>query len=319
MKLTQKYFNKYLATNYIFESLPRVSVGLSGGPDSMCLLFLLINWVKKNNGILYVLIIDHQLRKNSYLEASFVKKYLNMHKVNSNIIKVNKNNINKKNMNEARKNRFEKMINFCKKNNIFHLFLAHHNDDNIETFLLRKVAGSNLEGLRCMQNKVNIKSLQILRPLLENTKKEIICYNELNDIKFVIDPSNNNEKYSRVVIRNFIKEKNYFKKQIIKDFNNIKINYPFYKKMIFNKLNYMIKNISNKSILVDNKNFFKQEQEIQTKILEIIYKFLFPYRSQLRYKKSLHSLKILNSKDNISVNLAGMLIEKEDFLTKFNA
>ena len=38
----------------------------------------------------------------------------------------------------ARNNRFAKLIKFCKKNYIFHLFLAHHHDDNLETYFYEK-------------------------------------------------------------------------------------------------------------------------------------------------------------------------------------
>ena len=66
--------------------------------------------------------------------------------------------LNKK-MKEARDNRFYKMSNYCLKNNILHLFLAHHQDDNIETFLLRKIAGSNLEGLSSIKLKSSYKNI----------------------------------------------------------------------------------------------------------------------------------------------------------------
>ena len=59
----------------------------------------------------------------------------------------------------------------------FHLFLGHHYDDNIETFLIRKLSGSNFEGLRGMQYKSINNSIQILRPLLSHTKKEILEFN----------------------------------------------------------------------------------------------------------------------------------------------
>ena len=57
-------------------------------------------------------------------------------------------------MNEARNNRFNKILKYCLKNKIFYLFLGHHLDDNLETFVLRKIAGSNFDGLRCMKNKM---------------------------------------------------------------------------------------------------------------------------------------------------------------------
>ena len=49
-------------------------------------------------------------------------------------------------MNEARINRYNLLINYCKKNNLLNLFFGHHNDDNIETFIIRKISGSDFEG-----------------------------------------------------------------------------------------------------------------------------------------------------------------------------
>ena len=95
----------------------------------------------------------------------------------------------KRTMNEARENRFNQLIKFCSKNNIFHLFVAHHYDDNLETFLLRKIAGSNFEGLCGIQQKVNIDNVQVLRPLLQFNKKDILKYNKNHNIFFVKDRS----------------------------------------------------------------------------------------------------------------------------------
>ena len=54
-------------------------------------------------------------------------------------------------MSQARKNRLNGLINFCKRKKILHLFLGHHYDDNIETYLIRKINGSNFEGLGSME------------------------------------------------------------------------------------------------------------------------------------------------------------------------
>ena len=77
---------------------------------------------------------------------------------------------------QARENRYTKIINYCRKNKIFHLFIGHHYDDNIETFMLRKIAGSNFEGLNCMQEKIIYNDVQIIRPLLKFSKKQILDY-----------------------------------------------------------------------------------------------------------------------------------------------
>ena len=93
-------------------------------------------------------------------------------------------------------NRFEKMQHYCNKNGIFHLFIAHHFDDNIETFLLRKIAGSNFEGLNCMQKNILFNKVKIIRPLLSFTKKQLINYNKKMKLEYFEDPSNKDRKYT---------------------------------------------------------------------------------------------------------------------------
>ena len=156
MKITQSYFNLILKNYYLFEKKPKIAVAVSGGPDSMALLFLLNVWIKKNKGSLVALIVDHKIRKDSGKEAKTVCDYLKKHKIRSKIINISKKNVLKKTMSEARQNRFLQMVRYCKKYKFLHLFFGHHNNDNIETFLLRKIAGSNFEGLRSMQHKTII-------------------------------------------------------------------------------------------------------------------------------------------------------------------
>ncbi len=204
MKILQKSFNQYLNKNYFFEKKPTIAVAVSGGPDSMCLIYLLKNWINVNKGSIVALIIDHQLRKESDEESYLIKKYLLKNKISTKIIKINKKLVIKKSMKEARENRYEKLIKYCHRKNIFHLFLAHHYNDNIETFLIRKLSGSNFEGLRGMQYKSVNNCIQILRPLLFHTKKEILEFNTNNKIFYLNDPSNLNTQYTRVALRNFL-------------------------------------------------------------------------------------------------------------------
>ena len=59
--------------------------------------------------------------------------------IKARILKIKKNKLIKKNMEQARNNRFDGIITFCNKNYIHHLFLGHHFDDNLETYLIRKI------------------------------------------------------------------------------------------------------------------------------------------------------------------------------------
>ena len=81
MKLNNVNFSKYLNKNFVFENNPSIAVALSGGPDSMALLFLLNYWVRKNGGKLIALIVDHKLRIESKNEAKKISKQLDKKKI----------------------------------------------------------------------------------------------------------------------------------------------------------------------------------------------------------------------------------------------
>ena len=134
---------KNLLNNFkIFELNPEIAVGVSGGPDSIALAYLLNEWIKIKKGKLFALIFDHKIRSSSRKESFVVKDILSKLGIVSIIIKPKKNKLVKKNMQNARQNRFDGLINFCRQNKILHLFLGHHLDDNLETYLIRKINGS---------------------------------------------------------------------------------------------------------------------------------------------------------------------------------
>ena len=133
-------------------------------------------------------------------------------------------------MENARNNRFDGLISFCKKNNILHLFLGHHFDDNIETYLIRKINGSNFEGLAAMDEIAYFNKMQILRPFINTNKKSILTFNKKNKLIFINDPSNNDTNFTRVKVRKFL-QNNKYKKLVNRDFVSLKTELPRYKKM----------------------------------------------------------------------------------------
>ena len=76
MEISQKKFNKILKKNFLFEKKPTIAVAVSGGPDSMALVFLLNKWIQNNQGKIFALIIDHGIRKESYKESKTIGKTL---------------------------------------------------------------------------------------------------------------------------------------------------------------------------------------------------------------------------------------------------
>ena len=318
MRLNQINFENIIKKNFLFEKKPKIAVAVSGGPDSMALVYLLDKWVKKNNGKLIALIVDHKIRKESSSEAETVKLNLFNLKIQSKILRISNISIIKKTMSEARENRFKKLINYCLKEDIFHLFLGQHYDDNLETFLLRKIGGSNIEGLKGIKLIHHSNNIRILRPFLFFNKKSILLFLLKNNINFVEDPSNFNLNYSRVIVRNFLLKEDGFKKKIEEDFSEIQKLYPFYKKMIYQSMNKSIVRISKTKVIINNFIFFKNDLEIQSKIIELIYSLLKPDKRFLRQKKIINCLFRLMRSDNLKSNLGGMYIKKDNICTTFD-
>ena len=69
MPLNEKSFLNLLKNYKCFENKPHIAVGVSGGPDSMALVYLLNKWIKLNKGKLIALIFDHEIRSNSKEES----------------------------------------------------------------------------------------------------------------------------------------------------------------------------------------------------------------------------------------------------------
>jgi len=317
MKLTNKEFIKKIEKKYTFEKKPSVAIAVSGGPDSMSLLFLLNAFIKYKKGKLIALIVDHHIRKNSKEEAKYISTYLDKNNINSKILTVNKDNVSKKSMNEARNNRYNLITNFCIKNNILHLFVAHHKNDNLETFLNRKIAGSDFYGLKSMSDRSLYNKVCIIRPLLSFSKEILLDYNKKNKIEYINDPTNLNLDYTRPTIRNFLEKSNQKTiKEINRDFEQILFYSPYFIQMIFEILLKNIFQIDSKKIVIGLDNIKNLNEITSENIIQRIYQFLFYQSNAPRSKKTrilISEIKKFNFKH---FNLRGMIVKKnDDFIT----
>ncbi len=284
MLLNETIFFSYLNRYNCFEKHPSIAVGVSGGPDSLALVFLLSKWIKLKQGTLNALIFDHGIRSNSKKESLEVKHILDTLKINSKILRPKKNNTIKKNMAQARSNRLNGLINFCIKNNIIHLFLGHHFDDNLETYLIRQVNGSNFEGLGSMKEISYFNKIQLIRPFLNINKKSILKFNNKNKLFFLNDPSNKDENYTRVKVRNFLQKKNY-KKLVKYDFINIKKEIPVYKDMIWTYFIETLCEVKSKNIKINISKLLKFDIIIVERIILICLKFFSIQNFKVRHSK----------------------------------
>lgn len=176
--------------DFIFENY--VVIGVSAGPDSMCLL----NLLEKKTDKIVVCHINHNVRKESKLEEEFLKDYCLKHKLIFEVMTID--NYKENNFeNEARKKRYAFYKEILKKYNSKILLLAHHGDDLIETVLMKIVRGSNIEGYAGIKERSKVCDYEIIRPLLSFTKEEILEYNSSHNITYFIDSSNKNTIYTR--------------------------------------------------------------------------------------------------------------------------
>ena len=187
-----------------FQSEKAIAVALSGGPDSMALAYLLALWSKENKGPkIYALTVDHGLRAESADEAALVGKWVkSWPQVTHHILRWEGDKPGARILEEARRARYRLMTDFCHQKNISHLFLAHHQDDQAETFLIRLVGGSGLDGLTGMKKIQEIPHGPFLvRPLLDQPKTALVEFCQGNSIPFVEDPSNYKLSFLRPRLR----------------------------------------------------------------------------------------------------------------------
>ena len=317
MPLNEKDIFSFFKKIKCFEDKPDIAIGVSGGPDSMLLAYLLSKWIKLNKGKLYALIFDHGIRYNSKDESYQVKNMLEKLNIQSFVIKAKKNKLIKKNMANARDNRFEGLINFCKKNNIFHLFLGHHFDDNIETYLIRKINGSNLEGLSCMNDVSYFNNIQILRPLINISKHSILTFNKKNKIKFITDPSNTDTHYTRVKVRNFLQNKDY-KKNVKNDFLNLKKKIPDYKKMIFELIIKNLVEIKSNKLIISFEKLLKLDELIIERHVLIFLKYFSNKKHHIKSSKIKLFIKMMKKPSFHIFNLSGIIIRKKSEFLVFS-
>lgn len=180
-----------------------VAVGVSGGPDSMALLWLLSQWAKPKNISLLAFTVDHGLRANSAEEAAQVGAWVKRWpQVSHRILQWEGDKPGTRILEEARGARYGLMAEAMAEPGARYLFIAHHRDDQAETFLIRLAKGSGLDGLAAMRPVQPMDSgITILRPLLDAGKDELVRICKENNIPHVDDPTNKNEKYLRPRLR----------------------------------------------------------------------------------------------------------------------
>jgi tRNA(Ile)-lysidine synthase len=176
-----------------------ITVALSGGIDSVVLLHLLHQLQKPQNFTLKASHVHHGLSKNADKWVKFCEKLCTKLSVSLDVhyIKLPQ----KKSLGiegEARQLRYEKLLQ--SKTDL--VVLAHHEDDQAETFLLQLIRGAGVKGLSSMAHFD--ASRRLWRPLLNTSRINIERYAKKHQLKWIEDESNQNTDFDRNFIRSKI-------------------------------------------------------------------------------------------------------------------
>jgi tRNA(Ile)-lysidine synthase len=181
-----------------FDPIKKMAVAVSGGPDSMALAFCLKRYQKTD---VLAFIVDHNLRKGSSSEAEGVQKSLSEMGISAEILRWDHEPIITSVHEHARKARYHLLTKACHTHGIQDLFLAHHQDDQAETILMRMAKGSNIEGLSGMSSQTMREGIRLLRPFLSLRKDRLIVTCQEAGLSYVSDPSNTSDLFARGRLR----------------------------------------------------------------------------------------------------------------------
>ena len=216
----------FIDQHNLFTVGQRIIIGLSGGPDSVCLLHVLSK-LKVDYGLdLIAAHLDHQWRINSQEDIFFCKELCQ--KLDIEFVWAQAKDLELQNKTTGsleelgrilRRQFFEKI---ASEFNADHIALAHHQNDQIETFLIRLIRGATISGL----GSIRACNGLYIRPLLEITKTEIYDYLKENNLEYLTDPTNQELSQLRNRIRHIVipaleQTDNRFMQNFIRDIEHI--------------------------------------------------------------------------------------------------
>ena len=256
---------------FLAEKNPHVALCVSGGPDSLALLVLMNQWLKKEKGCSTVIHFNHNLRKESKQEEQFVRKFCKKLGVALKVLSWNGTKPKTSLMKKSRDERYKQIIDYCANKEIITIMTAHHLDDCLETYLMRKLRGYATLGLNSIPMQNIQEKLQIFRPFIDIKKERLINTCKIHKLNWINDSSNSDNTYERVRIRKHInglgKEK--YKTLLTEYKKSLVANFKIEKKLD----NFLIKNLSffnYGKFSLDKEKLLKSSENMQVEILKKI-------------------------------------------------
>ena len=180
----------------------RYLIAVSGGPDSMAL----FDMVRKSGACIEAAHVNYHKRDTAKRDEDIVRGYCKKYDIPFHLCDFKEEDYSGNFQAAARKARYDFFYEVCKENDLDEVLVAHHKDDLIETYLMQeeKKIGVSYYGLR--RDNI-IDEVNVCRPLLAYTKKQLLDYCLENDVPYGIDESNLKDDYERNRVRHHKIEK----------------------------------------------------------------------------------------------------------------
>lgn len=215
---------KTIKTYNLIEENDKIVIGVSGGPDSICLLHVLYSLKEKIGFDIVVAHVNHMLREVADMETEYVQNFCKNLKIECFVKKADISDLaktQKKGTEEVgREVRYSFFDEVAKKTGANKIATAHNSNDRAETVILNILRGSGLSGLKGIEA---IRDKKYIRPLINIERQEIEKYCIENNLEPKYDESNKENIYTRNKVRNtvipYIKKE--FNPNIIKTINRL--------------------------------------------------------------------------------------------------
>lgn len=186
-----------------FARVPSVVLAVSGGPDSVALLWLMARWrrARKTGPVLHAITIDHGLRQESAAEARAVARLAGTLGVPHRTLRWTGDKPKTGLPAAARNARYALLAKAARKVGALHVLTAHTRDDQAETVLMRLARGSGVAGLAGMSDQTERDGIRIARPLLQVPKAALVATLDKAGIGYAVDPTNADPHFTRPRLR----------------------------------------------------------------------------------------------------------------------
>src|SRR5882757_11527627 len=186
-----------------FKAAPAIVLAVSGGPDSVALMWLMARWRRAlaDGPRLFAVTVDHGLRNEAAREAREVKRLAQGLDLPHRTMRWAGDKPQTGVPAAARTARYRLLAQAARAAGATHVFTAHTRDDQAETLLMRLLRGSGIAGLAAMARQSERDGVLLARPFLHVSKSQLIATLKKAKLGFADDPTNRDLNFTRPRLR----------------------------------------------------------------------------------------------------------------------